>query len=143
MLVCRYKGKPPGFFFPFIFFFSSPVSLWKHLKILSLLCSNLFHLLLLRVFCWKNKTETTNQPTNQQIKTRKKISLWALCAQSDPLTSSFLHSVTYVGLTLMLEKAVWTLQTQENSFESCCSHVVSLNLWPMTPLQNQEVDWKP
>ena len=86
------------------------------------------------------KQNRNNQSTNQSAnKNKKKISLWALHAQTDPLTSSFLDPVTYVGLTLMLEKAVWTLQTQENSFESCCSHVVSLNLWPMTPLQNQEV----
>ena len=87
------------------------------------------------------KQNRNNQSTKQSANKNKKNNK-SVCSPCTLILSHhlFLDSVKYTGLTLMLEKAVWTLQTQENSFKSCCSHLVSLNLWPMTPLQNQEVD---
>ena len=42
----------------------------------------------------------------------------------------------------MLEKALQTVQTQESSLKIATLTWVCLDLWPTTPLESQEVNWK-
>ena len=58
----------------------------------------------------------------------------------DPSTSY--NPIKSIGLTLMLEKALQTVQTQESSLKIATLTWVCLDLWPTTPLESQEVNWK-
>ena len=61
---------------------------------------------------------------------------------SAPAPSTSYNPIKSIGLTLMLEKALQTVQTQESSLKIATLTWVCLDLWPTTPLESQEVNWK-